>query len=63
MENDEETLGHIEAALERIEDGTFGKCEECGAPIPKARLSVIPYATFGVKCAALAEQAWPVPSL
>jgi DnaK suppressor protein len=56
MENEEETLGRIETSLERIEDGTYGDCQECGAKIPKARLSAIPYATSCVKCASLSER-------
>jgi RNA polymerase-binding transcription factor DksA len=51
MENDEGTLGAIEHALERIEDGTYGDCEECGNKIPKLRLEAIPYAALCVKCA------------
>ena len=51
MESDAGILGKIEAALERIEDGTYGQCEECGAKIPKTRLNAIPYATMCVKCA------------
>jgi DnaK suppressor protein len=56
MENEEETLGRIEASLERIEDGTYGNCEECGAKIPKARLIAIPFATLCVKCASELER-------
>ena len=33
MENDEGTLEAIELALERIEEGTYGECEECGHKI------------------------------
>ena len=51
MENDEGTLGSIEHALERIEEGTYGNCEECGGKIPKLRLEAIPYAALCVKCA------------
>jgi RNA polymerase-binding protein DksA len=51
MENEEGTLDAIEAALERIDSGTYGMCEECGVKIPKARLLAIPYAPFCVKCA------------
>ncbi|MEX2138563.1 MAG: TraR/DksA family transcriptional regulator [Pirellulales bacterium] len=51
MENDEGTLGAIEHALERIEDGAYGDCEECGNKIPKLRLEAIPYAALCVKCA------------
>jgi DnaK suppressor protein len=57
MENEEDTLGRIEASLERIEDGTYGDCGECGAKIPKARLNAIPYATLCVKCASQSERA------
>ncbi len=52
-----ETLGQIDAALERIEDGSYGRCAECNAPIPAARLEAIPYATCCVHCAARQEQA------
>lgn len=51
MENEGGTLTQIETSLERIEDGSYGTCEECGAKIPKARLNAIPYATLCVKCA------------
>jgi DnaK suppressor protein len=50
MENEEGTLDAIEAALERIDSGSYGMCEECGVKIPKARLLAIPYAPFCVKC-------------
>jgi len=58
MESDAGTLGKIEAALERVEDGTYGHCEECGARIPKKRLNAIPYATMCVKCASQLEQGY-----
>src|SRR5215469_18500273 len=38
MEHEEQTLGEIAAALERIEQGAFGRCEECQKPIPQTRL-------------------------
>ncbi len=56
MENEEEALGLVESALERIEDGTYGVCEECGSKIPKARLNAIPYAPTCVKCAEQLER-------
>ncbi len=55
MENDEVTLGQIEAALERIEDGVYGSCLECDGRIPKTRLNVIPYTSLCVKCASKLE--------
>ena len=56
MESEEGTLDQIEASLERIEDGTYGRCEECGVKIPKTRLNAIPYASLCVKCASQEEQ-------
>jgi DnaK suppressor protein len=56
IENDGGTLSLIEASLERIEEGTYGQCEECGAKIPKTRLNAIPYATLCVHCAEQQER-------
>jgi DnaK suppressor protein len=56
MECDGGTLTQIESSLERIEDGTYGLCEECGVKIPKSRLNAIPYATLCVRCAQQQEQ-------
>lgn len=40
----------INAALERMDAGTFGRCLGCGATISKARLNAIPYAAYCLKC-------------
>ncbi|MDZ4781813.1 MAG: TraR/DksA family transcriptional regulator [Planctomycetia bacterium] len=56
MENEEDTLDAIEAALERIEEGNYGVCEECATKIPKTRLNAIPYASHCVKCAEIAQR-------
>jgi len=56
MQNEEGTLEQIEASLERIEDGVYGNCEECGSRIPKTRLNAIPYAALCVKCAQRQEE-------
>ena len=53
-END--ALDQIEAAIERIEDGSYGQCEECGGKIPKLRLEAIPYAALCVRCASQQEK-------
>jgi DnaK suppressor protein len=55
MESDEDTLGMIEAALERISDGSYGRCVQCDGVIPKARLNAIPYTPVCIKCAAAQE--------
>ena len=44
-------LGEIEAALQRVEDGSYGRCERCGEPIPEARLEARPVARTCVGCA------------
>src|SRR5436305_11415850 len=51
LQNQEQALDEIREALERIRLGTFGRCEECGAPIPKARLLAVPYTRHCVECA------------
>ena len=38
-----DTLAEIDAALQRIEDGTYGICEVCGKPIGADRLSALPW--------------------
>jgi DnaK suppressor protein len=45
-ENAGHVLDEIEAALRRIDDGTFGTCEACGGPIGEERLDAVPYATL-----------------
>ncbi len=52
MQSEEETLEQIESALERIENGDYGRCRECEGVIPKTRLNAIPYTPFCVTCAA-----------
>ena len=43
------TVSQIDAALERIDNGTYGYCVTSGAPIPKARLRAIPWAAERVE--------------
>ncbi len=44
-------ISMIKAALQRIADGAYGECEECGERIPAGRLSVDPTVTTCVGCA------------
>ena len=46
---------HITATLQRIADGTYGRCEECDERIPPARLKAVPTATLCVRCQTAAE--------
>jgi molecular chaperone DnaK len=51
LEQNEQALhGEVVAALERIEKGTFGRCEDCGADIPEGRLDVVPYTRWCIRC-------------
>ena len=43
-------LYHIEEALTRIEDGTYGKCDNCAAQIGKERLKAVPHARLCIDC-------------
>ncbi len=43
-------LYHIEQALDRIEDGSFGLCHECNQPISAARLEAVPHARLCINC-------------
>ncbi|HEY7018623.1 MAG TPA: TraR/DksA C4-type zinc finger protein [Gaiellaceae bacterium] len=49
-ENEERMIAAIDAALKRIEDGTFGRCSNCGEPIPAERLEALPWATQCIGC-------------
>lgn len=51
IEAEEDTLTKIDAALDRIEKGAYGKCVQCEGVIPKARLNAIPYTPLCIKCA------------
>jgi RNA polymerase-binding transcription factor DksA len=43
-------VAEIDAALGRVDAGTYGTCEACGKPIPEARLEAVPEATLCVAC-------------
>jgi DnaK suppressor protein len=43
-------LHHIDEALRRIKDRTYGKCQECGNDISLARLEAVPHARFCIEC-------------
>ena len=55
-DRDRETLGQIDDALERLEEGEYGLCEECGEKISKARLTVRPFARYCVPCKSKLEK-------
>jgi RNA polymerase-binding protein DksA len=55
-ENSEQVLGEIDAALARIEAGTYGTCTNCGKEIPLDRLEAYPAAALCIDCKRLAER-------
>jgi len=48
--NDRELLYELDDAMKKIEEGTFGICEECKSVISQTRLKAVPYARLCVKC-------------
>ena len=56
MDSERKLISEIDAALERIEDETYGICEGNNEPIPKERLRAIPWARYCVTCASLFEK-------
>jgi RNA polymerase-binding protein DksA len=55
-ENSEQILSEIEAALKRIDDGTYGTCTACGKPIGIERLEAYPWASLCIDDARKAER-------
>jgi DnaK suppressor protein len=43
-------IADIDRALAKIDAGTYGACEQCGQPIPEARLEALPHAALCVSC-------------
>ena len=51
LEHEERVMTEIAAALDRLDNGTYGKCENCAKAIPDGRLEAVPYARHCVPCA------------
>lgn len=56
-ENLEQRLTSVEAALQRMDEGTYGQCELCREPIPYERLEAVPWTATCVEHAGLTEGA------
>jgi len=56
MESQRTELRLIDAALARLDAGTYGECLDCGEPIPRERLEALPFATRCATDAALLER-------
>ena len=48
-------LRNVRAAIRRIEEGSFGTCQECGEDIHPKRLAAVPWATFCIRCQEAAD--------
>lgn len=48
--NEQQLLNRIDEALQKITEGTFGNCENCGVNISMERLKAVPYARLCIKC-------------
>lgn len=55
-DRDRKKLIAIDEALSRIEDGTYGICEDCGKRIAPNRLKILPFALLCVPCQSLMEK-------
>ena len=53
---DANRLQQIDNALDRINQGTYGRCVKCGKEIPQERLEVLPYALMCITCASAQER-------
>ena len=49
-------LRNVRAALRRIEEGSFGTCQECDEDIHPKRLAAMPWATFCIRCQEAADR-------
>ena len=54
--NDRNVLLQINDALKRIDEGTYGACEQCKKPIAKVRLKALPFARCCLKCQSIEEK-------
>lgn len=57
IEMQADTCRRIDEALQRLENGTYGACEECDEQIPAARLQALPFAKLCLTCQELQEEA------
>ena len=51
-----DVLAQVNAALDRMDDGTYGICQRCGRPINEERLEAFPYVAFCIDCQTLIER-------
>jgi RNA polymerase-binding protein DksA len=49
-DRNQQHLAEVEAALQRLDDGTYGTCVECGQPVASERLEALPWASHCIGC-------------
>jgi RNA polymerase-binding transcription factor len=54
--NDRQLLQSIDTALDRIDDGEYGKCANCGQQIQEKRLEAVPWARHCIRCQDMIER-------
>jgi len=55
-DNAEELIAAVDAAMQRLDDGSYGTCARCGQPIVPARLEARPAAIYCIDCQAIVDQ-------
>jgi RNA polymerase-binding protein DksA len=56
LDNTRDIVDQVERAIQRIEDGIYGKCASCGKSIEAARLKALPHASLCIACKRLEER-------
>ena len=56
INHEDELLGQVKAALQRMADGLYGECADCGDTIESARLNAVPWTTHCLGCQDRAEK-------
>ena len=56
VSSEQEILYQIDDALKRLDDGSYGICQQCNHPITMSRLKAVPYASLCITCQRAKEQ-------
>jgi DnaK suppressor protein len=44
------SVAEVDRALAKLDEGTYGRCDDCGRPIPEERLEAVPWTSLCVEC-------------
>ena len=56
VSSEQEILYQVDDALKRLDEGSFGVCQQCSQPISMSRLKAVPYASLCISCQRVKEQ-------